>query len=119
MKRSARGKALWMAAGLAGAVWAAFAAAQSRAPDTTAVATVGPLRVSRAEYQQRAEATINNYRQRAGTALPDEVVPIVRRQVLESLIRMDLLMLEAERRGALGSQAEAESQIKQIGRAHV
>jgi len=112
VKRSARWKALWIAMGLTGGVWAAFAAAQSRAPDTTAVATVGPLRVSRAEFQQRADATLNNYRQRSGTALPDEVVPIVRRQVLESLIRMDLLMLEAERRGTLGSQAEAESQIK-------
>ncbi len=93
-------------------VWAAFAAETAPPAAGPAVATVGDMRISKAEFEQRANATLDEYRTRSGGAVPDEFVPIVRRQVLEGLIRMDLLALEASRRGALATVAEAEDQIR-------
>lgn len=93
-------------------VWAAFAAETAPPAAGPAVATVGDMRISKAEFEQRANATLDEYRTRSGGKIPDEFVPIVRRQVLEGLIRMDLLALEASRRGALATVEEAEAQIR-------
>lgn len=77
-----------------------------------AVATVGPLRIPQAELDQRVQAASSDYKGRTGSDLPPDVRPLMRRQLLESLIRRNLLILEAQRRGLLGSEQEAEAQLK-------
>ena len=77
-----------------------------------AVATVGPLRIAQAELDQRAQQALVEYKGRTGSDLPPEIVPIARRQLLESLIRRELLVLEAQRRGLVGSEQEAEAQLQ-------
>ena len=90
----------------------ATAKAPQAAPAPAAAATVGSLRIPQAELDQRAQQAVADYKRRTGSDLPPEVQPIMRRQLLESLIRRDLLMLEAQRRGLLGSEQEAEAQLK-------
>lgn len=105
-----------IAAWVAGAQIAPRAPAATRAPQAPAAppaaATVGGMRIAQMELDQRAQQTTADYRGRTGGELPPEVVPIMRRQLLESLIRRDLLILEAQRRGLVGSEQEAEAQLK-------
>ncbi len=77
-----------------------------------AVATVGPMSVTELEFEQRASQAMAEYRARTNSVIPEEIVPVVRRQLLESLIRRDLLMLEARRRGMLATEQAAEEQLK-------
>jgi parvulin-like peptidyl-prolyl isomerase len=77
-----------------------------------AVATVGDRRITQAEFEQRSQQGLADYRARNGSDLPAEVVPIARRQMLESLIRRELLILEAGRRGLLASVETAEAQLR-------
>lgn len=98
--------------------WAVSQAAPGapRAPQAgageAAIATVGPLKVTRGEFEQRVQQGLAEYRQRSGQELPATFVPTVRRQLLESLIRRDLLVLETRRRGALASEQEAIDELK-------
>ncbi len=98
------------------AAWVAGAQVAARAPQAPAappaVATVGALRIPQAELEQRSQLAISEYKSRTGSDLPPEVRPLMRRQLLESLVRRDLLILEAQRRGVIGSEQEAEAQIK-------
>ena len=104
------------------AVWVAGAQDAPRAPAAAqtpgapapppAAATVGALRIPQAELEQRSQMAVTDYRGRTGSDLPPEIRPLMRRQLLESLIRRDLLILEAQRRGLLGSEQEAEAQLK-------
>jgi len=87
------------------------AASAPKAPPS--IATVGPMSVSETEFELRAQQALTEYKARAGVDVPPEILPVVRRQLLESLIRRDLLMLEARRRGMLASDQEAEEQLKQ------
>jgi parvulin-like peptidyl-prolyl isomerase len=70
------------------------------------------MRIPQAELEQRSQQAALDYKGRTGTELPPEVMPLIRRQLLESLIRRDLLVLEAQRRGIIGSEQEAEAQLK-------
>lgn len=90
-------------------------AAQPAAPaPPPAIAVVGgTARVSRDEFEARARDGVSDYRRRSGSDIPENLMPLVRRQILESLIRRELLVLEASRRGILGSPAEAESLLRQ------
>lgn len=90
---------------------AAAAGAPTQAPPP-AVATVGARRITQSEFELRAAQGMAEYKARNGSDLPAEIVPIARRQMLESLIRRDLLVLEAKRRGLQGSAQEAEAQLK-------
>jgi parvulin-like peptidyl-prolyl isomerase len=102
--------------------WVAGAQDAPRAPAATqtprapaappAVATVGALRIPQAELEQRSQLAVSEYKSRTGSDLPPEVRPLMRRQLLEGLIRRDLLILEAQQRGLLGSEQEAEAQLK-------
>jgi parvulin-like peptidyl-prolyl isomerase len=104
--------AVWVA-GAQDATRASAPAQTPRAPaPPPAAATVGALRIPQAELDQRSQMAVSEYRSRTGSDLPPEVRPLMRRQLLESLIRRDLLLLEAQRRGLLGSEQEAESQLK-------
>lgn len=84
----------------------------ARASAPPAIATVGTRRIARQDFDARALASMRQYRERAGSDVPEEFKPTVRRQVLENLIRRELLVLEATRRGTLGSEAEAEAEMK-------
>src|SRR4029077_7446570 len=44
--------------------------------------------------------------------VPEDVKPVVRRQLLESLIRRELLVLEAQKRGVIATDLEAETELK-------
>jgi parvulin-like peptidyl-prolyl isomerase len=84
-----------------------------RAPAAApAVATVGTRRIPQSELDQRSQSAISDYKGRTGSDLPAEVRPLMRRQLLESLIRRDLLILEAQRRGLLGNEQAAEAEFK-------
>jgi parvulin-like peptidyl-prolyl isomerase len=77
------------------------------------IARVGDQTIPRSEYQQRFSDMEQEYRQRAGTAMPAELRDFVRRQALETLIRERLLVLEASRRGIGVTDVEAEERMKQ------
>lgn len=112
-----------VAVGIAAGILAAWAAAaqqpparKSAAPPAPAspvpIATVGSLAIARDEFQGREAQAMSEYRKRLGQEVPAEVRPVVRRQLLESLIRRELLALEAARRGIVGTEAEAEEQVR-------
>jgi parvulin-like peptidyl-prolyl isomerase len=107
---------LAMGAWVAGAQVAPQTPAAGQAPRAPApppaVATVGALRIPQAELDQRSQQAVADYKGRTGSDLPPEIRPLMRRQLLESLIRRDLLVLEAQRRGLVGSEQEAETQLK-------
>ena len=77
-----------------------------------AVATVGPMSILREEFDLRVQQGLADYKARSGSEVPAELQPIVKRQLLESLIRRDLLILEAQRRGLHATEQEAEEQLK-------
>ncbi len=81
-------------------------------PPPPAVATVGALRITQTELDQRVQQALAEYKGRTTTEVPPEVMPIVRRQILEGLIRRDLLVLEARRRGLQATEQEAEAQLQ-------
>jgi parvulin-like peptidyl-prolyl isomerase len=106
-----------MAAWVAGAQIAPRTPSMAQTPPAPAapppaVATVGSLRIPQAELDQRLQQAVADYKGRTGSDLPPEFRPLMRRQILESLIRRDLLLLEAQRRGLLGSEQEAEAQLR-------
>lgn len=79
-----------------------------------AVATVGARSIAREDWERRCAVALDDFRRRSGSAeLPDEVRDMVRRQVLESQVRIELLALEAKRTGVTASAAEAEAVLKQ------
>ena len=82
-------------------------------PAPAPIALVGGRSISRDEFKAREADAMNTYRQRLGQDVPEQAKPVVRRQLLESLIRRELLVLEAGKRGVLGTDAEAEAQLKQ------
>ncbi len=90
----------------------------SRAPSAgdaaapSPLATVGSLRVGRDELDQQVRQALQVYRDRNKTELDPQLEPLVRRQVLENLIRQRLLALDARRRGVTVSDAEAEAQVR-------
>lgn len=88
------------------------ATAAPRSAPAAAIATVGPRRIDRTEFERRAEAALREFGGRTGGNLGAEVKDLVRRQVLESLIRLNLLTLEAQRLGIAASTAEAEAQLQ-------
>jgi len=88
-------------------------AATPRPPNPDSViATVGTLPIARAEFESRYARQRDEYAARSGAELAPEFVPIARRQVLEGLIQRELLKLEAQRRGLLATEQEAEEEMK-------
>jgi parvulin-like peptidyl-prolyl isomerase len=97
------------------AAWAAFAQ-QAPRPDAAAsdpaVATIGSLRITASEFRQRSEQLMADVRARSGTEPPAQFRAAIRRQLLETMIRHRLLMLEGERRGTVVSDEEAEAELR-------
>jgi parvulin-like peptidyl-prolyl isomerase len=83
------------------------------APASPPIATVGPRSVTHQEFESREQQAISDYRQRLNQDIPSELRPAMRRQLLESLIRREMLVLEAQRRGITVSDEEAEQQLMQ------
>lgn len=79
-----------------------------------AVATVGTRSIAREDWERRCAIALEDFQRRnGGEALPAEVRDLVRRQVLESQVRIELLVLEAKRTGVTVPAAEAEALLKQ------
>lgn len=101
------------------AAWSAFAQTSSTARRTTApaqapaAATVAGRRIPLAQVDDRARRVIADLQARYGGAAVAESRDIVRRQALESLIRVDLLVLEAKKQGIDVSAADAEARLRQ------
>lgn len=101
----------------AGAVALASWVARAQTPGGAAahqpaIATVGSLKITRAEFEARAKQAMEEYKKRSGAELPEAMRPMARRQILEGMIRVELLQLEAQRLGMRASVAEAEAQLK-------
>jgi len=117
--RSVNGRAWGSGLGLVGIVWAGWAAhaqapaakgaAATAAPP--AVATVGSRRVTREEYDRRLAVAEQQFAARGGER-PAEFQDLLRRQMLETLIRLNLLVLESQRQGITASAAAAESALQ-------
>ena len=84
----------------------------SPANPESVVATVGSRSIGRAEFESRYAKRSEQYRTHSGSDLAAELVPIARRQALEGLIQAELLRLEAQRRGLLPTEQEAEDELK-------
>jgi parvulin-like peptidyl-prolyl isomerase len=87
-------------------------AAERIAPSKELVATVGPLPIAREDFEHRAAAGRAEFEKRRGQRLEGELQAILDRQILESLIRANLLVLEAKRTGIRVTDAEAEAQLR-------
>ncbi|HET9327672.1 MAG TPA: peptidylprolyl isomerase [Candidatus Eisenbacteria bacterium] len=87
-------------------------AAKPTKPSEPAVAVVGGRRITRAAFEQRVREAEEGYRQRSNTPIPANYRPTMRRQVLEGMIREQLLILEARRRGMGLTDAQAEEELK-------
>lgn len=77
-----------------------------------AAATVGTRSISRAELDQRFAQALADYRAHSGSEIPAELLPTVKRQVLERLIQRELLALEARRQNVAASDEEAEAVVR-------
>jgi parvulin-like peptidyl-prolyl isomerase len=82
------------------------------AAGSSAVATVGPLRIAATELEQQVSQALQLYRDRNQIELDPQLEPLVRRQVLENLVRQRLLALDGRRRGVSVSDAEADAQLR-------
>jgi parvulin-like peptidyl-prolyl isomerase len=86
-------------------------AAKSAPAPSTALATVGSRHVSRDEYDRRLAQAEQQLAARGGES-PPEYKDLLRRQMLETLIRLNLLVLESQRLGIAVSAADAESSLQ-------
>jgi len=82
------------------------------AAPTSAVAMVGPLKVTQAELDSHAAEMEQAYRQRAGRELTIDQRLMIRRQALEILVRQKLYRLDAGR--AKVSDAEVDAYLKRL-----
>lgn len=78
---------------------------------SSAVATVGSLRIEAAALEERMNEARQAYRAQNGSDVDDKLEPLLRRQVLENLIRQRLLILDG-RRGLGVTDAEADAQLR-------
>ena len=102
------GAGSWAAAGRPARAQAPAAGAAS---PPAAVATVGSRRVTREEYDRRLAMAEQQLAARGGQN-PAEFKDLLRRQMLETLIRLNLLVLESQRLKLTVSTAEAESSLQ-------
>jgi len=76
------------------------------------IATVGTRHVPRAQYEARVQNAANAFQARNGSEIPSAMTGLFHREVLEGMIRTELLILEAKRRGLTGTEAEADEVLK-------
>ena len=111
-----------VAVSLVACVWAVVTAAaqvprqgaQNPKPPASGptLATVGGLRVEGPELESAVQEAIQAYTARTHLEMDPQLEPLVRRQILENLIRQRLLSLEAARRGMTVTQAEADAELR-------
>lgn len=85
--------------------------AQAPSANSPAIATVGTRRIDRAEYEMRLSQLQQQVTRRQGDR-PAEFKDLLRRQLLETLIRLNLLTLEAKRTNLSVSATEAEAALQ-------
>ena len=102
---------LGMLAGVLGEVLAAAAQAPPPGAAPAPLALVGGRRIERVEYERRLAAA-QKQAATVGGDRPAEFKDLLRRQMLETMIRLNLLVLEARREGIVASGAEAESTLQ-------
>lgn len=90
--------------------WAQTRPAAPARSASPAIATVGSRSIPRDEFERRAAQTVQQFAGRG--EVPPEMRDVVRRQLLETLIRMQLLVQEARRTGVTVSPLEAEAELK-------
>lgn len=76
------------------------------------VATIGTRKVLRSEFDSRTDRARRDFRAHYGTDVPEEMDILFRRQVLSGMINLNLLVLEAQRRGITATVAEADEILK-------
>ncbi len=81
-------------------------------PSVPPVAVVGGVPITRATFEQRFKEAEHQYLGRSTAPLPAEFRPAMRRQVLEGMMREQLLILEARRRGMVLTPEQAEEELK-------
>jgi parvulin-like peptidyl-prolyl isomerase len=69
--------------------------------------------ITRDQFEKRVHEAEENYRTRSNAPVPAQFAPVLRREVLEGMIRENLLALEARRRGKTISSTQAEEILKQ------
>ncbi|MEO5989894.1 MAG: peptidyl-prolyl cis-trans isomerase, partial [Candidatus Eisenbacteria bacterium] len=89
--------------------------AQTRPPApaggaSPAIATVGARRIPRDDFERRAAQALQQFSGRG--PVPAEMRDLIRRQMLETLIRLQLLAQEAHRTGITVSPLEAEAELR-------
>ena len=82
------------------------------AASAPAIATVGSRRIARSDFESRVVRSTEEFRSHYGTDVPEEMNNLFRRQVLNGLINLELLVLEAQHRGITASVAEADDILK-------
>jgi parvulin-like peptidyl-prolyl isomerase len=78
------------------------------------IARVGGRPIAAAELDQRAQQLLADYARRQGGELPADMRDMARRQVLEGLVRAQLLTLEVKRLGQGASEAEGEALLREM-----
>jgi len=84
----------------------------AQAPALTAVATVGGRPLARAAYEEQWARSEAESRRRLGDRYNDDIRRLLRRRVLEEMIRGELLVLEARRLKTSVPAAEVEAEIR-------
>lgn len=77
------------------------------------VARVGKIDLTQTELDARTQQAVEAYRKSSGNrTLPPEMMDMLRRQMLETMIRLQLLAQEAARTGVRGGPGEAENELR-------
>lgn len=76
------------------------------------VAMVGSMRIEPAELDARMNEARQAYRDYNRAEVDNQLEPLLRRQVLENLIRQRLLTLDGRRRGVTVNDAEADAEMR-------
>lgn len=97
---------------IAAPTWLAWAQTRAATPNRSAaaIATVGGRSIARDEFEKRSAQAVQEFAGRSQA--PAEVRDLLRRQILETMIRTQLLVLEARRSGVVVSPLEAENELK-------
>ena len=86
--------------------------AQNDARSENVVATVGGRRITRAEYENAARQALNDHERARDMKPSAEIEKLIRRQALERLIRTEMLIAEALRRGIAVTEAEIDAEFR-------
>ncbi|MGH7742094.1 MAG: SurA N-terminal domain-containing protein, partial [Candidatus Eiseniibacteriota bacterium] len=76
------------------------------------VARVAARKITRSAFESRVARATEEFKAHYGTDVPEEMDNLFRRQVLNGMVNLELLVLEAQRRGITATVAEADEILK-------